>query len=135
MAVVVRRPDVGGAVQGSTEPIRFGAQGLDQARLRRGQQLREHIEVIAAERAEPERSAHIDADHVSARREPELTLAGEEHVPGLMFLAADQGVLAVGAEPPVGSGLASGTGQAVVAAGPAVLGPSTRLEVPAAEGP
>ena len=52
-----------------------------------------------------------------------------------MLLAADQGVLAVGAEPPVGSGLASGAGQAVVAAGSAVFGPSARLEVPAAEGP
>jgi hypothetical protein len=49
-----------------------------------------------------------------------------------MLLAADQGVLAVGAEAPVGSGLASGTGQGVVAAGPAVLGPSAGLEVPAA---
>ena len=56
MAAVVRRPDVGGAAQGSTEPIRFGAQGLDKARLRRGQQLREHIEVISAERAEPDLS-------------------------------------------------------------------------------
>ena len=52
-----------------------------------------------------------------------------------MLLPADQGVLAVGAEPPVGSGLASGAGQAVVAAGSAVFGPSARLEVPAAEGP
>ena len=52
-----------------------------------------------------------------------------------MFLAADQGVLAVGAEPSVGSRFASGAGQVVVAAGSAVLGPSARLEVPAAEGP
>jgi hypothetical protein len=52
-----------------------------------------------------------------------------------MLLAADQGVLAIGAEPPVGPGLASGAGQAVVAARPAVFGPSARLEVPAAEGP
>jgi hypothetical protein len=51
-----------------------------------------------------------------------------------MFLAADQGVLAVGAEPPVGSWLASGAGQVIVAAGPAVFGPSARLEVPVAEG-
>jgi hypothetical protein len=72
---------------------------------------------------------------VSAWREPELPLAGEQQVPGLVFLAADQGVLAVRAEPPVGSGLASGTGQAVVATCPAVFGPSARLEVPAAEGP
>jgi hypothetical protein len=46
-----------------------------------------------------------------------------------------QGVLAVGAELSVGSGFASGAGQVVVAAGPAVFGPSARLEVPAAEGP
>jgi hypothetical protein len=77
---------------------------------------------------------HINADDVAARREPQLPLAGEEDVPGLMFLAADQGVLAVWAEPSVGSGLASGAGQAVGAAGSAVLGPSAGLEVPAAEG-
>jgi hypothetical protein len=70
-----------------------------------------------------------------ARSEPELALAGEQHVPGFMLLPADQGVLAVGAEPPVGSRFTSGAGQAVVAAGPAVFGPSDRLEVPAAEGP
>jgi hypothetical protein len=52
-----------------------------------------------------------------------------------MLLAADQGVLAVGAEPSVGSGLASGAGEAVVAADSAVFGPSTGLEVPAAESP
>jgi hypothetical protein len=78
---------------------------------------------------------HVDADHVAARREPQLALAGKQHVPGLMLLLADQGVLAVGAEPPLGSGFATGAGQAVVAAGPAVLGPSARLEVPAAEDP
>ena len=84
---------------------------------------------------DPERSIHIDADHMTARREPQLALAGEQRTAGLMLLTADQGMLAVGAELPVGSGLASGAGQAVVAAGPAVLGPSARLEVPAAEGP
>jgi hypothetical protein len=52
-----------------------------------------------------------------------------------MLLPADQDVLAVGAALSVGSGLASGAGQAVVAAGSAVVGPSARLEVPAAEGP
>jgi hypothetical protein len=72
---------------------------------------------------------------MAARREPQLALAGKEHIPGFMLLSADQGVLAVGAEPPVDSWLASGAGQAVVAAAPAVLGPSTRLEVPAAESP
>jgi hypothetical protein len=70
-----------------------------------------------------------------ARREPELALAGEQHVPRLMFLAADQGMLAVGAEPTVGSGFASGAGQAFIAAGSAVFGPSAGPEVPAAEGP
>ena len=72
---------------------------------------------------------------MAARREPQLALAGEEHVPGFVLLPANQGVLAVGAEPPVGSWLASGTGQGVVAAGSAILGPSAGLEVPAAEGP
>jgi hypothetical protein len=52
-----------------------------------------------------------------------------------MLLLADQGVLSIGAEPPVGSGFASGAGQTVVATGLAVFGPSTRLEVPAAESP
>jgi hypothetical protein len=72
---------------------------------------------------------------MAARREAQLALAGEQDVPALMLLPADQGVLAVGAEPSVGSGVASGAGQVVFAAGSAVVGPSTRLEVPAAKGP
>jgi hypothetical protein len=44
-------------------------------------------------------------------------------------MRADQGVLAVGAEPSVGSRLAWGAGQRVIAAGSAVFGPSARLEV------
>jgi hypothetical protein len=72
---------------------------------------------------------------MSTRRKPQLSLAGEQHIPGFMLLLADQSVLAVRAEAPVGSGLASGAGQVVVAAGSAVFGPSARLEVPATEGP
>jgi hypothetical protein len=63
-----------------------------------------------------------------ARRDSQLARAGEQNVAGFVPLPADQGVLAVGAEPPVGSGLASGTRQAVVAAGSAVLGLSAQLD-------
>jgi hypothetical protein len=115
--------------------ICISAQRLDKASLRRRQHLREDRELAAAGGAKPERGVHVDADHVPSRRKPQLDLAGEQNIPGLVLLLADQGVLAVGAEPPVGSGLASGAGQAVVAAGSAVLGPSARLKVPAAEGP
>jgi hypothetical protein len=52
-----------------------------------------------------------------------------------MFLVTDQGVVRVGAEPAVGSGLAPGAGEAVVVAGSAIFGPSMRLEMLAAEGP
>jgi hypothetical protein len=52
-----------------------------------------------------------------------------------MLLPADQGVLATGAALSVGSGIAPGAGQVVVAAGAAVFGPSARLEMPAAESP
>jgi hypothetical protein len=72
---------------------------------------------------------------MSTRRKPQLSLAGEQHIPGFMLLAGDQGMLAVGAERSVGSWFTSRAGQVVVAAGPAVFGPSARLEVPAAEGP
>ncbi len=116
-------------------PNSIAKQRLDQTRLCWRQQLREHGEVMAAGSGDLERGMHVDADNVPARRQPELTLAGEQHLPGLMLLAADQGMLVVGAETSVGSGLASGAGQAVVAAGLAVFGPSARLEVPAAEGP
>jgi hypothetical protein len=78
---------------------------------------------------------HIDPDHVPAWCEPQLALAGKQHVPGLVLLMADQGVFAVGTEPSVGSGLASGAGQSVIATGVAVFGPSALLEVPAAESP
>jgi hypothetical protein len=112
-----------------------GRQRLDQTRLGRRQQLGEHGEIAATGGGKPERRVQIDADHVAARREPQLALAGEQHVPGFVFLAADQGVLAVGAKPSVGSWLASGAGEPFLFAGPAVFGPSTRLEMPAAEGP
>ena len=36
------------------------------------------------------------SDHVAVRCEPQLALAGEQHVPGLVCLPADQSVLAVG---------------------------------------
>ena len=72
---------------------------------------------------------------MTARCKAQLALAGEQHVPGFVLPLADQGVLAVGAEAPVGSKLASATGQVVVVTGSAVLGPSARLEVPAAESP
>jgi hypothetical protein len=72
---------------------------------------------------------------MAARREPQLALAGEQHVPRLMLLLADQGVLAIGAALSVGSGRTVGGGHAIVAAGPAIFGPSAGLEVPAAEGP
>jgi hypothetical protein len=52
-----------------------------------------------------------------------------------MLLAADQGVLAVGAALSIGSGFAPGAGETFVSAGPAVFGLSARLEMPAAEGP
>jgi hypothetical protein len=119
----------------SVIPNTIGTKCLDETRLGRGQQLREHSEITVASRSELERGVHVDPDHIATRRQPQLSLAGEQHVPGFMFLSADQGVLTVGAEPPVGSKLAAGAGQAVVAAGPAVFGPSTRLEMPAAEGP
>jgi hypothetical protein len=98
------------------------------------QQLRKHCEVDPA--AAPTRvQCSSRYDHVAARRELHLALAGEQHVPGFVLMAADQGVLAVEAERSVGSRLASGTRERVIAAGSAVFGPSGRLEVPAAEGP
>ena len=127
--------DIGGAEQASIWPTRIDTQPLDQASLGRRQQLREHCEVRAAGGSNRERHIHVDPDHMPGRRKPQLALAGEQHGPGLVLLAADQGVLAVGAELTVGSELAAGAGEAVVAAGPAVFGPSTRLEMPAAESP
>jgi hypothetical protein len=116
-------------------PGSVSRQRLDQASLGRRQQLREDLEAAAPSGSEAERRVNIDADDMPAWGEPQLALAGEEHIPSLMLLAADQGVLAVGAEPSVGSGLASGAGQSVIATGVAVFGPSALLEVPAAESP
>jgi hypothetical protein len=95
----------------------------------------EHREVTAAGGSKAPRRVHVDANHVTARRGPQLALAGQQHFQGLVLVAADQGVLAVGADPSVGAGLAPGAEQPVVAAGSAVFGPSGGLEVPAAESP
>jgi len=51
-------------------------------------------------------------------------LVRQQDIPGLVLLPADQGVLSVGSEPPAGSEIASGTREAIVAAG---SGPSTRI--------
>ena len=62
-------------------------------------------EIVASSRGELERRAYVDPDHLVARRKSQLALAGEQHVPRLVLLMADQDVLAIGAEPAVGSGL------------------------------
>ena len=113
----------------------LGAQRLDQASLCRRHQLGNRGEVAATSRGQPERRTDIDPDHMPAWRQPQLALAGEQHVPRLVLLPADQGVLVVGAAVSVDPWLASGAGQVVVAAGSAVFGPSARLKMPAAEGP
>jgi hypothetical protein len=78
---------------------------------------------------------YVDADHMPTRREAQLALAGYQLLPSLMLLPGDQDVLAVGAEPPVGSGRASGAGQVVVTAGSALSGPSAAGTFSPAEGP
>jgi hypothetical protein len=90
---------------------------------------------MTAGSGELERSVHVDPDHMPARREPQLSLAGEQHLPAFVLLTADQGMLAVGTAPSVGSRFTSGAGQVVVATGVAVFGPPALLEMPAAEGP
>jgi hypothetical protein len=64
-------------------------QCLDQTRLCRWQELRERGEVAAAGDADPQRCVHVDADHMPARRKPQLPLANEHHIPGLMLLLVD----------------------------------------------
>jgi hypothetical protein len=111
------------------------AQRLDQTRLGLRQQFREHSEIRAAGGADLQGCVHVDPDHVPSRRKPQLALAGEQNIPGLVLLLANQGVLAVGAALSIGSEFASRARQAVVAADSTVLRPSTGLEVPAAESP
>ena len=135
MAVSGQSADIPGTLSRPAIPKSIATQRFDQPRLSGWQQFRERGEVTAASRSKLERGMHVDANHVPARREPQLPLARKQHLPGFMLLLADQGVLAVRAEPPVGSRLSSGAGQVVFPAGFAVLGPSTGLEVPAAEGP
>jgi hypothetical protein len=116
-------------------PNSIAGQRLDQTRLGGWQQFRECGQVSTTGGTDCQHCVHVDADHTTTWRAPELALAHQQHLPGLVLLLADQGVLPVGAEPSVGSGLAPGAGEVVVVAGPAVFGRSTRLEVPAAEGP
>jgi hypothetical protein len=117
------------------DPRSVAAQPLNQTRLGCGQQLREHSEVRSSGGGHLQRSVHVDADHMPTRPQPQLPLARGKDAPGLVLLLADQRVLPVRAEPSVGSGLALGAGQAVVATASAVFGPSSGLEMPAAKGP
>ena len=41
---------------------------------------------MAAREADPKRRIHVDPDHGTARREPQLPLAGEQHVPDFVLL-------------------------------------------------
>ena len=75
-----------GADQGPSIPNSIATHRLDQTCLCRGQQLREHGEVAVPGGGQAERGAHVDADHMAARREPQLALAGEQHVPRLVLL-------------------------------------------------
>jgi hypothetical protein len=54
---------------------------------------------------------HVDADHVAARRQPDLPLACGQDILRLVLLPAEQGVLAVGAEPSVSPWFASRAGR------------------------
>lgn len=56
---------------------------LDQARLRRRQQLREDREVTVAGSAHPQRCIHVDADDIAARRQPDLPLSRRAGPPRL----------------------------------------------------
>ena len=62
---------------------------FNDAELRRGQELAQHLEVVVAGSADLESSYHIDADYRPARRAPQLALSGEQHIPGLVLLKAD----------------------------------------------
>jgi hypothetical protein len=70
-------------------PDSVSAQRLDQTRLGSRQQLREHGKVAARSRCNPKRRVHIDADDVPSRRKPQLSLACQQDVPGLVLLVAD----------------------------------------------
>jgi hypothetical protein len=66
-----------------SEPVTPGSvsrQRLDQPRLGGGQQLRKRREVVTASSREHECRIHVDPNHVTTRREPQLALAGEQHV-------------------------------------------------------
>jgi hypothetical protein len=44
---------------------------------------------MTAASGELEGSVHINPDHLPVGRQPHLSLAGEQHVPDLVLLAAD----------------------------------------------
>jgi hypothetical protein len=80
--------DPGDAEQGSIRPTFLGTPGFDQASFGRRQQLREDLKIPAAGGADLQRCVHVDADHVAARRKPELALAGYKHLPRLVLRQA-----------------------------------------------
>jgi hypothetical protein len=90
MAAIRRSCDIAGASQGPSRRPTVATQRLDQPSLGRRQQLREQREVRAAGGTKLKRGAHVDSDHMPTRREPQLALAGEQHVPGFMLVPADQ---------------------------------------------
>jgi hypothetical protein len=81
--------DIAGARSRAAIPNSIATQRLDQTRLGGWQQFREHGQVSAAGGADFQRCVHIDADHVPARGEPQLALAGQQNRPCLVLLAAD----------------------------------------------
>jgi hypothetical protein len=68
---------------------RPGAQRLEQASLCRRQQLGKRGETVPTRSADLQGSVYFDANDVSARRQPQLALASEQHGPSLVLLPAD----------------------------------------------
>ncbi len=113
----------------------FGVDRFDQPRFSRLQEFTDDRHVVPTRLGNPEGGGHVDTEHVTGWRDSKLTLARRQHVPGLVFLLGFQGVLVIWAAISARAYAAVGAGEAVVTASSAVSGPSTGLEMPAAECP
>ena len=124
-------------------------QCFEHAGLGGGEQLAQGIEVVATGSGQFEGDAEIEAKHVAGGADAEMILDTAHDLPNLMLFERLCRVLPVGAEQEAWSGgaatgitktsvqadTASGAGDALLSAALAVLRPSARPEVPAAEGP
>ena len=109
--------------------------GFEDPGLGGGQKLAGDFRVMAAGAGQLQGKPEIEAEELACGTDADVVLHGPDDVPGLVFFEGLRRMLEVWAAISGQADAACGAGEPLLFATPAVLWPSARPEVPAAEGP